>query len=123
MIPANELAILQATASASLDIPDVQIQRANPTDDGYGHKVKGNTWATIATVNAGMSEPRANVMTQYAARIGTLVAWTVSFPLGTDVKADDQILISGQTLRVQADLSVGSYSTLTQVLATEIAPQ
>lgn len=120
MIPAKELAILQATAAASLDIPGAQIQRATTVDDGYGHATK--TWETLATLNAGMNEPRASVMQQYAAKIGTLVSWVVSFPLGTDIKPDDQILILGQTLRVQADLSVGSYSTLTQVLATEIRP-
>lgn len=120
MIPATELAAMQAVAAASLDITGCQIQRATPADDGYGHTTK--TWATIATVTAGMAKPSAQVMTQYAGRIGALASWVVSLPLGTDVKADDQLLIIGQTLRVQADLTQSSYSTLTQVLATEIRP-
>ena len=120
MIPATELAAMQAVATASLDIASCVVQRATTADDGYGHAVK--TWATIATVAAGMAKPSAQVMHIYAARIGALASWVISLPLGTDVKADDHLLIIGQTLRVQADLTQSSYSTLTQVLATEIRP-
>lgn len=118
MIPANELAALQAVAAASLDISGCAVQRATTTDDGYGHNVK--TWATHATVSAGMAKPSAQIMQQYAARIGALSSWVVSLPLGTDVRADDQLILAGVTVRVQADLTQSSYSTLTQVLATEI---
>lgn len=121
MISATELAAMQAVATAALDlIAGCQIQSATTADDGYGHAVK--TWATVATVAAGMAKPSSQVMQQYAARIGALASWVVSLPYGTAVAADNQLLIAGQTLRVQADLTSASYPVVTQVLATEIRP-
>lgn len=120
MLSASDLAAIQAVATSSLDISGAQVQRATTADDGYGHAVK--TWATIATVAAGMAKPSARIMAEYAAKIGTLASWVVSLPYGTDVRSDDQIVLAGQTVRVQADLTSSSYPTLTQVLATEIRP-
>lgn len=117
-VPAAVLAAAQAVASASLDIPGAQVQRVTRTPDAYGHS--SETWATIATVNAGMAKPTAGVMAQYAGLLGTRESWVVSLPLGTTVARDDVLLINGLTLRVEADLTQSSYSALTQVLVTSI---
>lgn len=119
MIPAAEMAALQAVAASSLDIAGALVQRATPASDGAGHQTL--TWATIATVAAGLAKPSAAIMREYAARIGTLESWVVSLPYGTDCQEGDRVLVSGQTLTVQADVSISSYSTLKQVLATEFA--
>lgn len=120
MIPANELAALQAAASAALD-QTATIQR-KPTPlatDGYGHA--SDTYSDHATaVPCALAQPTAQLMQAYAAHIGTLQAWTVRFPAGTDVQRDDQVLVAGLTLRVQAALSPQSYSTCERVLATEL---
>ena len=118
MLSANELATIQATATASLDIAGCQVQRKTTAPDTHGYQTE--TWVTHATVKAGLGKPTASFMALYAELIGNRTAWVVSLPLGTDVQRDDQLLIIGQTLRVQADLTQSSYSTLTQVLATEI---
>lgn len=118
LIPAAELAAMAATASASLDIPGCQVQRKSVTPDTYGHP--SETWATIATVTVGMAKPSAGVMAAYAGLIGTRESWVVSLPLGTTIARDDTLLVSGLTLRVEADLTQSSYSTLSQVLVTAI---
>lgn len=118
LVPAAVLAAAQAVASASLDIPGCQVQRKSVTVSTYGHQVE--TFATIATVNAGMAKPSAGVMAVYTGLIGTRESWVVSLPLGTTVARDDQLLINGLTLRVEADLTQSSYSTLTQALVTVI---
>lgn len=118
MIPAPELAALRAVATSALDMAGAVVQRATLADDGYGHQTQ--TWATITTVAAGLAKPTAAIMQAYAARIGTRESWVASLPYGTDCAEGDRLVVSGQTLTVQADLSVSSYSTLKQVLATAI---
>lgn len=118
MLDARQLTSLQAFAATTLDIAGCLVQRATTVNNEYGHVVE--TWVTTATVQAGMNEPGRAMQQQFADRIGVLTPWLVSLPFGTDVARGDQLVLAGQTLRVQANLSVGSYSTLAQVLATEV---
>lgn len=123
MIDAATLAALQASAALTLDLT-AQVTRNTATGtDVWGHP--NEQWTAVLqngspNVACALTEPSAQVMAQYAALIGSQRAWKVSFPYGTDVKRNDRIAVGGQTMRVQVDETLGSYSTLTQVLATEI---
>lgn len=117
LIPDAEMAQLRADVTPVFDT-SATIQRATLGSDGYGNPTE--TWNTVASVLAGLSKPSARIQALYAARIGSLDSWTVRLPYGTDVKQNDRILVAGQTLSVQADLSVSSYSTCYSVLATEV---
>lgn len=118
-LPAGELTAIRATATAALDLPGVQVQRATLTKDAYG--AFSESWATIATVAGGWAKPSASVMSAYAGLIGALAAWVVRLPYGTAVRNGDRLVMpSGDTLSVQADLTESSYSSCVRVLATEV---
>lgn len=117
-ISAAELAKIQSdTASQTLTL-SCQIQRKSFVSDGAG----GNnpTWSTIATVNAGMSLPTAGQLQNYDYLIGSLAAWQVKLPVGTNVQYQDRLVISGQTLTVQIVLTPRSLPALLTVLASEV---
>lgn len=121
MIPASELAALQAAAAATLDTPCV-IQRNTPTKDDYGSQ-KDN-WATIATVSCNLAQPTAGLMQNYGFLIGNQDSWLVRLPFGQDIQRNDQLIVSfGATqriLRVAAVLAPQSYATATRVLASVV---
>ena len=117
MLSATELATLQTIASGALDQTCV-IQRKTRTSDGMGSS--SETYATITTVAAGMSQPTAGQLQNYAFMIGSLAAWQIKLPVGTSVQHQDHLVIAGQTLEVQVVLSPRSYQTLLTVLASEI---
>lgn len=118
VVPSATLAVIRAQAAAALDISSCAVQYATNTADGYGHQ--SVTWTTRATVNASMRRPSAALMQVYAARIGTLAQWVVRLPYGTVCDHGDRLLINGQTLTVEADLSISSYSTAKVVLCAEV---
>ena len=72
---------------------------------------------------AGMKEPTAGQLTNYEYMIGDLATWHIQFPFGTDVKEQDELLITEgrltRTLFVSKYLQPRSYSALESVLATE----
>jgi hypothetical protein len=114
----SELASIRSdVAAAACDTP-CTIQRKTATKDAFGTETE--TWATIASVNVGMRQPSAGQLANYAFLIGSLAAWQVNMPVGTDVKHQDHLIIGGVTMVVQVDLSPQSYNALTTVLATEI---
>lgn len=119
LVNAAQLARFQAVASSALDVANIVIARPTRTDDGFGAYTE--TWTTVATITGGWAKPTAAVMTQYAGVIGSLAAWTVRLPYGTDCLRNDRITMpTGEVLTVQADLSQSSYSTCKRVLATQI---
>ena len=121
LLNAAQLARFQATAASALDISGVLIQRVTLTDDGYGHKTEA--WATTATVAASEAKPSAQVMQQYASRIGTLKSWVVRLPFGTTCTEGNRLLLpSGDARLVQADLSDSSYTTAQLYLVSEVKP-
>lgn len=119
MVPAPVLAAARQAATASLDVPGIQVQRVTRTPDGYGTATE--TWATLATVSGAWAKPSASVMQAYAGLIGSLAAWVVRLPYGQACRNGDRLLMpSGDTLVVQADLSEHSNATCVRVLATEV---
>lgn len=116
---AAQLAAFQATATATLDLVGVQVQRATQTRNQWGGF--SESWTTLATVNGGWAKPSAGVLQQYAGLIASRRAWVVRLPSGTTVRNGDQLVMpSGDTLVVQADLTESSYSTCVRVLASEV---
>jgi head-tail adaptor len=117
MLSAAEIAEMQAVATASLNT-SCQIQRSTLTADGYGSS--SETWTTVATVNVTLAQPSEGQLQKYAERIGGLASWLVRFPYGTDVRVNDQLIVGGVTLRVEAPLFPTSYEMSSRVLASEV---
>lgn len=116
-VPASEMADIQ-TAVASLFDKQCVIQRATATSDGYLGQTK--TWAVINNVQAGMTQPTAGQLANYDYLIGALATWQIRLPYGTDVKAQDHLIIDGQTLVVQVLLNPRSFASTTLLLASEV---
>lgn len=121
LLNATQLARFQAVATSALDISGVQVQAVTRADDGYGHQTE--VWTTTTTVAASEAKPSAQVMAQYASRIGALQSWVVRLPYGTVCAAGDRLVFpSGDTRLVQADLSDSSYTTAQLYLVSEVKP-
>lgn len=117
-VSAAELASIQADAAAAACDQSCTIKRNVRTPEPGGGAT--TTLTTIATVNAGMAEPTAGQLTNYGYLIGSLAAWQVKFPVGTNVQEQDQLVIAGQQLNVVKILAPRSYPALLTVLATEV---
>lgn len=118
MISLAELQALQAVATSALDV-SITIQRATPTSDGAGGQ--SLTWNTVATVNGNLAQPSGQLMQNYDFLIGTTSTWMVRMPVGTNVKENDRLQVSGgQTLKVQVILQPQSYQTALRLLAAEV---
>jgi hypothetical protein len=117
-VSAAELASIQTDAVLAACDQSCVIKRAARTPDAQGGA--SVTWNTIATVNAGMAEPSANQLANYQYMIGSLAAWQVRVPVGTNVLEQDQLVIGGQTLNVVKILTPRSYPGLLTALAAEV---
>jgi head-tail adaptor len=124
MLEAAELADIRSDAAAAALDFTCTIQRKTITRDTLGQATEA--WNTIATVQAGMNQPTANMLQNYGYRIESLAAWHVQLPYGTSVQAQDHLLITGQqgqqTLEVQVLLEPRSYAALLSVIASELKP-
>lgn len=117
-VSAAELASIRAdTAAAACDTP-CQVQRATITKSRWATEVP--TYTTVASVNAGMSEPTAGQLQEISSTVGALTTWVVRFPYGTDVRIKDRLIMAGMTLIVQAPLKPRSYAALASFLATKM---
>jgi hypothetical protein len=120
MYPISNAEITQIqndVASAACD-KDCVIQRATKSSDGYGSQTE--TYTTIATVKAGMTQPSSGLMQNYSYIIENLASWVVHFAIGTDVKHRDHLVIEGQTLEVHVILDPRSFPGLLTVIAAEL---
>lgn len=118
MLPDYELAQIQAdAAAAACDLP-CQIERASPTWNASGGA--DLTWQVIASVLVGMAEPTASQLENYGYLIGTLAAWQIRLPFGTNVLEQDRLIINGETLLVHKVMQPRSYTALLTVLAAEV---
>ncbi|MGZ6375502.1 MAG: hypothetical protein ACXWPI_12375 [Ktedonobacterales bacterium] len=117
MIPANELATMQATATSAGDL-SIAIYRATLTQDGEGNVSKSFT--LHATVNGNLAQPTVGQLQNYGYAIADLATWLVRVPVGTDILIGDRLTVNGQNLEVQVVLTPQSYSTSTRLLAAEV---
>src|SRR5947209_12150999 len=90
-ISAAEMASIQADVAATLSL-DCTIQRRPQATDAYGSPGTG-AYSTIATCKAGMRQPSATLLQNYAYLIGSKSAWHVNLPNGQDVQHQDLLLI------------------------------
>lgn len=117
-VTATELTDLRSDAATWLDLT-CDIQRATTAADAWGGQ--SASWATLSSgVACGLARPSQAIMQQYASKVGSMQVWLVSLPYGTTIAEGDRLTVDSQTLLVQADLSQSSYSTLAQVLASEV---
>jgi len=120
MLPVSdaELASIRAeAASAACDTP-CTIQRSTITKDAWGSETQTYNTISPSGMLAGMKPPTAGQLANYDFLIGSLEAFQVQFPYGTDVQREDHLIIGGVTLVAQADLSPQSYNALVTFLAT-----
>src|ERR1022692_1662252 len=110
-ISAAELTSLRADVPAVACDTSCAIKRKTRTSDGYGTGTE--SFSTVATVNAGLKSPTARDLQAFAYLIGSLKAWIVHFPYGTDVRTQDHLVMGSDTLVVQANVSLSSYSSMT----------
>jgi hypothetical protein len=113
---AEQTQIRTDAAAAACD-QSCQIQRASISYGAGGATV---TWPLVATVNAGMGEPSAGgALGTQEYHLGDKAVWKVRFPVGTDVREQDRLVIAGRTLSVAKLLTPRSYAALVSVLVTE----
>jgi hypothetical protein len=122
-VSASELASIQAAAASVLDLPCIIQRKITTTFDGMG--TSSDIYTTIAplqgqTLFAGMAQPNGGQLANYAFIIGSLAAWQVKLPIGTDVQVLDQLIVAGQKMEVQVDLTPRSYPSLMTILASEV---
>ena len=118
-VSAKELAMLRTEAASVVCDQDCVIKRNTAgTPDGYGTKTE--SLSTVATTKAGVGQPSASQLQNYAGKIGSQALFQVKLPWGTAAQEDDLLFIGGSQLRVQILLDPGSYDILTGVLAAEI---
>ena len=114
----RELAQIQADAAQQACDQACTVQRATTTDEPQGGKTQ--VWATVTTCLAGMSQPSAGQLQNFEYLVGSLAAWQVKLPIGTNVQEKDRLVIAGETLNVVKLLNPRSYPALITVLATEV---
>lgn len=120
LLPAQELAQLQADAvAATCDTPCV-IERPTKTKDAYGTESQTLTVVSPENLLVGLAQPSAGQLSNYDYLIGSLAAWQVKMPVGTDVAAQDILTIGTLSLTVQVLLNPRSYPALLTVLASEV---
>jgi hypothetical protein len=118
MLSADEIGLIRTDAAyATCDLACL-VQRKTVTPDGMGGF--SESWSTVATTTAGMSQPSVGQLQNYDYLIGSLSTWLVRLPYGVDVRVQDHLVIEGETLVVQVYLHPTSYSSLTTVLASEV---
>lgn len=119
-LSASELAEIQADTAAAACDKACTIQRATRTPEPQGGATL--TWNTTSPADllVGMAEPTAGQLTNYGYLVGSLAAWQIKLPIGTDIKENDHLIIEGETLEVVKDLTPRSYPALITVLATEL---
>jgi hypothetical protein len=100
---------------------DCEIWRSASTSDPYG-SYDDDDYTKVADSKCFLGEPASNaqgdLLATYADRIGSRTISRVQFPLGTDVREGDRLIIDGQKLDVQVKLP-RSYDVLPTVLASE----
>jgi hypothetical protein len=119
-IPASELAQLQTDLAANLDKTCQIYASSAGAADGYGSPALSYPQNPTATVQAGMRQPTANELQNYSYAIADKDAWVVRLPYGTSVKAQDHLVIEGNTLEVHILLNPHSVPGLLSVIAAQV---
>lgn len=117
-IPSWELAQIAADLAALFD-KTANIKRLTKQDDGYGHK-KGtyNTVGSQSAVACALVTPQGSYLTELAAKLTDVSAYTLLVPLGTDIAHADHVTIASETYTVQTVLGPESNQCVIRALVS-----
>ena|SRR5215510_7984532 len=111
------LARFQAAANAIMDT-SATITRRTQVSDGLGGFT--DTYPTVSTTTCRFEQAQITpVERENAVGIQTILAWFFAFPVETDVRSTDRIVVGSRTFEVVAPRP-GSLEILRRVLAQEI---
>ena len=116
----SELAAIQSELVAAVCDKVCLIYRKTTSVGTAGEPVDTYGSTPLYTTVAGTAQPTAGQLQLYADLIGSLIAWQVHLPLGTDVQHQDHLVIGADVLEVQVVPSLHSYPGLLTVLASEV---
>src|SRR5579863_5154175 len=119
MLNAAQLAAMQATVLQAFDL-SCAVTRPALTSDGAGGS--SATYSAVATVPCNLAQPSQQLLQAYDYLIGSLSAWVVGVPVGSDIQANDHLAVNGLVLQVHVVLDPKSYETRMRVLAAEVRP-
>ncbi len=117
MLSAAEIASMQATANASLDI-SMPFSRKTTALDGYGHSTE--TWASTGSKMVNTYKPTATQLQTYASIIGTQKALMIRFATTSDIKEGDRATYLSRNWMVQYILDVESYTFVLDAIIIEV---
>jgi hypothetical protein len=119
LLSATQLTALQTAANKTLDKTADIYRKTSPSADGYGSSTPNYTKIASA-VACGLAQPTATHLQNYDYMIGSEASWLVRFPVGTDVRYQDHLVIGSSTLEVHVLLTPRSYEIFHTVIAAEI---
>jgi head-tail adaptor len=117
VLSTSDLLAMREVQSAVL-LETATVQRQSPTSDGAGGATE--SWATVASVacrvgvSSSSSQERA-----LAERVTNVSTWTLTLPVGTDVRVGDRLVVGTRTFEVLAVLS-HSLVTALRVVCVEV---
>jgi hypothetical protein len=127
MVPANELAAIQAEVAKAFDLTATVQRQTLGVPDAFGTEAGNFTNVTgLVNIGANLTQPHGGQLQEMGKALVDQAAWIVSFPVfdtnGSPVVIvrGDQISIAGITLVVNRSLNPNSYSIVTQVLASQV---
>jgi hypothetical protein len=113
-----------------LGMPDsCIIKRSVVTDTAYGQTEELVVIAESAClVGDPASAGSAQLLQAYADRLGSLVSWPISVPLGVDIAIGDILVVTSrliaqsQEMKVQIALAPKSFAVSSNFIASEVIP-
>lgn len=105
-VPFNELLVLQQVFASGLDLTG-SVQRNTSKGTTDANFTQSENWQPVSglqSIAMGMHPPSEPAMQDIAQSFADLVVWEVHLPIVNgvlaDVRLEDRIIVSGQTLRV-----------------------
>lgn len=118
MLSSAQLAAFQAAANAALD-QSITVKRATRSQGATGHYTEG--YSTEETVNGNLSrEISSSLLQNYNYLISASKSWQVRLPVGTNVEANDRLIVGSQNFRVDVVLQPQSYQTSMLLIVSQL---
>lgn len=109
-ITAVELLQIQTDFASVVCDTACVIKRKTLTKNGSGQASSTLNVVSPGDLMVGLTEPTGTQLQNYDYIVGSYATWQARFPFGTDVQAQDFLLVNGLTLTVQVILSPVSYA-------------
>jgi len=120
MLSAAELASMQSTVSASLDVT-LPVYRKTVGPDSWGHDTETYPGTPTHSIACSIIRPTATVLQVYAGIIGSKRAFTIRVMQSADILEGDQIQYDNLKWRVNNLLDAESYTVTKEYLITVVA--